>query len=38
MGRGIAAWGARKLFDWFAGGGINATGAYGKGNDDFRLF
>jgi hypothetical protein len=37
MGLGIAAYGARKLFDCFAGDGINATGAYGKGSDDFRL-
>ena len=27
MGLGVAAHGARKLFGWFAGGGINATGA-----------
>jgi len=38
MGPGIAAHGARKLFGWFAGGGINATEAYGKGSNDFRLF
>jgi putative oxidoreductase len=38
MGLGIAAHGALKLFGWFAGGGINATGAYGKGSDDFGLF
>ena len=38
MGLGIAAHGAHELFGWFAGGGINATGAYGKGSDDFGLF
>ena len=38
MGLGIAAHGARELFGWFAGGGINATGAYGKGSNDFGLF
>jgi putative oxidoreductase len=38
MGLGIAAHGAQKLFGWFGGGGINGTGAYGKGNNDFGLF
>jgi len=27
-----------KLFDWFGGGGINGTGAYGKGSNDLGLF
>ena len=35
---GIAAHDARKLFGWFAGGGINTTGAYGKGSNDFGTF
>ena len=34
----IAAHGARKRSGWFAGGGSNATGAYGKGSHDFGLF
>ena len=38
MGLGIAAHGAQKLFGWFWGGGINGTGAYGKGSNDFGLF
>jgi putative oxidoreductase len=38
MGRGIAAHGAQKLFGWFGGSGINGTGAYGKGSNDFGLF
>jgi hypothetical protein len=29
---------ARKLIGWFAGRGINVTGAYGKGSNDFGLF
>ncbi len=38
MGLGTAAHGAQKLFGWFGGGGINGTGAYGKGSNDFGLF
>ena len=38
MGLGIAAHSARKLFGWVAVGGINVTGAYGKGSNDFGLF
>lgn len=38
MDPGIAAHGAQKLFGWFGGGGINGTGAYGKGSNDFGLF
>ena len=38
MGLGIAAHGARKLFGWFGGGGINGTGAYCKGSNDFGPF
>jgi hypothetical protein len=30
--------GAQKVFGWFGGAGINGTGAYGKGSDDFGLF
>jgi hypothetical protein len=37
MGLGIAAQGVQKLFGWFEGG-INGTGAYGKGSNDFGLF
>ena len=37
MGLGIAAHGAQKLFGLFTGG-INGTGAYGKGSNDFGLF
>ena len=37
MGLGIATQGAQKLFGWFEGG-INGTGAYGKGSNDFGLF
>jgi len=29
---------AQKLFSWFGGSGINGTGAYGKGSNDFGLF
>ena len=38
MALGIGAYGARELFGWFAIGGINVTGAYGKGSNDFGLF
>lgn len=38
MGLGIAAQGAQKLFGRFGGVGINGTGAYGKGSNDFGLF
>ena len=38
MGLGIAAHSARELFGWFAVGGMNATGAYGKGSNDFGFF
>ena len=34
----IAAYSARKLCSWFAVGGISATGAYGKGSNDFGHF
>jgi hypothetical protein len=37
MGMGIAAHSAQKLLGWFRGGGINGTGAYGKGSNDFGL-
>ena len=37
MGLAIATHGAQKLFGWFEGG-INGTGAYGKGSNDFGLF
>ena len=38
MGLGIGAYSARELFGWFAIGGINVTGAYGKGSNDFGFF
>ena len=38
MALGIGAYSARELFGWFAIGGINVTGAYGKGSNDFGLF
>ena len=28
----------QKLFGWFGGGGINGTGVYGEGSNDFGLF
>jgi hypothetical protein len=37
MGLGIAGQSAQKLFGWFEGG-INGTGVYGKGSNDFGLF